>query len=445
MNGERALQVLGGLLRGERGDATDEELEALARPCFVTTVDAARLARARAYGALREAHAYQTAEEVAADLADLEARLQSPFHRMITFAATLRREERKRAQLRGLLGAMRDPQEWARVQAASEALATVPADAPWLPVEGGAGVLAVTALGWRAVFALQTRLARYGAVDFEAFAKRFRKSEAGMKQLGEDYGTLARQLGGQVSKGLPDVVTGLLKTGLPPEQALARYAKATCLVRGGRLAVEVPHAATAVVRAGARAEDQAGAHQELDRAVLVLCSTGLRNTPVLRGAAKALVGAPHLPSAVARFRAVYDGLPRAVPAETRLRCAARLFPARGTAPEVLDRMARALATPHPPAVAAALAASATDASVLPQVLERYAAIVRELVARRAFTGRSAVPASAAELVNVPGEPDEVVELVRQLVAHLPAHEDKEAWGTSADWTPAVAFARRFAY
>ena len=39
----------------------------------------------------------------------------------------------------------------------------------------------------------------------------------------------------------------------------------------------------------------------------------------------------------------------------------------------------------------------------------------------------------------------VVELVRQLVAYLPAREDREAWGVSKDWTAAVAFARRFAY
>jgi hypothetical protein len=440
MNGDRGLRILCGLLRGEAGDVTAAELRELRDLGMIASVDPILGRRADALAQLAPRYDLTNLDTVRAALADLDGKLRSDWHRMICFDATLRREERDRVELRMVAGFLGDAAERAKVEDAVARRQLAAHGAPWVDAVDGQAH-AVTRLGWGCAFALQVRLERYAQADFAEFAKRYKKADAGMAKLAADFSAIDGGLT-RVPKGKPAVVLGLLKSGLPPGQALAHYDQALHASVGGLLGVEAPHVATGLVRASAANGDLDAARQRFQAMRHQLGAIGFRDGPVVRGAAKALAASALEPTAAAvRYKAMYDGLSGGH--EARLKVAARLFGAPGRSTEVIGRYATAFASFHDPEIAAPLAAYSTDDATLAALIAKFTAIRDELLSRRAF--RSRVPASAVDLLNVPGTPAEVVELVRQLVAHLPAREHQEAWGESADWVPAVAMARRFAY
>lgn len=439
MTGDRALHLLVGYFRGDALPATVAELEELASWGFLVLLDRARLARVRWYAAVRRLPR-RTVDQVAAALRETEERLQSTFFRMSSFAATVRAEEERRAVLRSLLGVMTDPVEGPLLEATWTALAEVPPAAPWYPVDDGREA-AVTHSGSRARFALEIRLHRFADRPLAEFAKGFAKAERRMEAVGAACGELRTQLATAVPRDVDGAVIGLLKTSLPPKQAAARFRESLALVPDQGMPVERPHLAVAVARL-TQEDNVRHAGRRLQRAITSLVNAGFPRTPVVRGMARIIAEMPDPDAAAWRARELWSGL-GAVYGDEALKVAARLTSAAGEVEEVLGRFFRALEVLSQPRAAAALAAAATDATHLEDLIQRWSELSALLVERRAFPRRA--PPEAVELVALPGTPLEVVELVRQLVSHLPAHEHEERWGMSEDFPVAVALARRFVW
>lgn len=442
MIGDRALALLTKWQSGGRPNATRDERKALVKSGFVVVVPAGSLERIRRYEALdfhAEPDGYRSAGDVAEELAAVEGRLRSDWHRMISFAATLRAEEERRAQLRSLLGVRSDPEAWAELVAHHRAIRQTPRDVTWL--REGDEVSAITELGWRAAVALHTRYGRFADAPLEDFVRPFLRAERGMERLGQSTQALRTALGS--FRGSELALVGLLKTGLPPQDALGRWRAATNrLPRQGLMAVERPHLAVAMVRiAGAGPLD--AADRQLVAANRALRHAGFPETPVVRALGRLVAAAGDPGAGAERLRRLAAGIGAAA-GDEGLKAAGRMLTAPGSADEVLVRYARAVKGGHAVPVSATLAACSSSVHGLELLADRWRELGKELVERRAFrAGR--VPASAVELVAVGGTPKEVVETVRQLVAHLPAYESPEQWGVSTDWPAAVAFARRFAW
>lgn len=449
MLGEQALVALESLTNGKTTGIDPKWFDALVAEGFATSVDPARLDTAREFDSVRTRYEITTAASAREALRDLEEKLKSDFHRATTFAAKLWEEEQDRARLRAVVGLLADRKEWAAVQEAVAARDRAARGAPFVVVAGSPLKYAITEAGRRAGSGLRARIDRYGKADFREFVKRFRKADGGMAALAEQQRTLLARLG-SVPKGRTSVSVSLLKSGLPMDEAFARWQQARSAPPRGVLPVEAPHLAAAVVREGVREEAEGGdptrAAGMLVRAFEALVAAGMPQLPVVRGAAKSIVAMPDLGAAARRFREIVAALQaKRVGLENATRYAARLVALPCTVPDIMDRLRRAsdlIARPYGEAAVALVAMSPDIESLAPNAA-RFLEFTKELRARRAF--RSDVPDSAVELVPVAGTVPEVVELVRQLVAHLPASEAEDCWGMSDDWMTAIAFAKRFTY
>lgn len=449
MLGEQALLALESLMNGKTTGFDPKWFDALVAEGFATAVDPARLDAAREFDSIRTRYEITSAVSARAALSDLEDKLKSDFHRATTFAAKLWEEEQDRARLRAVVGLLADRKEWAAVQEAIGARDRAARGAPFVAVPGSPLKFAITEAGRRAGSGLRARIDRYGKADFREFVKRFRKADNGMAALAEQQRAVLAGIG-IVRKGRASISVSLLKSGLPVDEALARWQQAKNAPPRGVLPVEAPHLAAAVVREGVRQEASGGdadrAAGQLERAFEALVAAGMPRLPVVRGAAKSIVAMPNLPAAARRFREIVAALQtQRVPLENATRYAARLVALPCNPPEILARVRRAsdlIGRPIGEAVVGLVAMSPDVQSLAPNAA-RFLEFTTELRARRAFRGD--VPDSAVELVPVAGTVPEVVELMRQLVAHLPASEAEDCWGMSDDWITAIAFAKRFTY
>jgi hypothetical protein len=449
MLGEQALVALESLTNGKTTDLARKVFDALVAEGFAIAADPARFDVAREFEKVRTRYQFSTPVEARAALADLEEKLKSDFHRATTFATTLWEEEQDRARLRAAVGLLGDRKEWAAVREAIVARDRAARGAPFVVVPGVALSYAITDEGRRAASGLRARLDRYGKAAFRDFVKRFRKADAGMAALAQQQRTLLRKLP-STTKGRTSLSVSLLKTGLAPDVALERWRSARNASLRGAALTELPHIAAAVVRESVR-EDAAGGDPAQAAAMLVqayeaLVAAGMPRVSVVRGAAKSIVAMPDHAAAARHFRALVSALEaERVPADNATRHAARLVGVVCTPAEIVARIRRACALTGRPIGEAtvALVAISPDAASLAPNATRFLELTTELRSRRAFRGE--VPDSAVELVPVAGTVGEVVELVRQLVAHLPASEAEDCWGMSDDWMTAIAFAKRFVY
>lgn len=454
MNGERALRVLEALIQGRLDGVTGTELDELVDAELAVVADPQALLRADENRVLTGKFGAKSIDDLRRALTTIEDRLRSDFHRMMSFASTLRSEEQDRVLLRRALGVLAQPAEWKKVQDALTAKDRAATNAPFVSPAGDPRRFAVSAIGLRAAGALRVRLPRFATAPLEAFLVRFRKTDTAMAAFAQQHANYLRDLAG-VMRNRSGVAIGLAKSGLKPEVALARYGSAVKSGSGMWLSVEAPHMAVAMVRKAGEQGDLGQAVRRHDAAYQALVAVGYPATPVVRGAAKALMDAADVKTAAERLKQIDIAIPGRAPHDQyRMRSLARVFGVAATPQDIARRCqnaAKALADDPGnsdrvlTARTAALVAGAADDTELAAHCERYRAIARELVERRAFPGLPQIPASAVDLVRVPGTPAEVVELVRQLVAHLPARESVEQWGVGEDWEPAVAFARRFAF
>ena len=123
------------------------------------------------------------------------------------------------------------------------------------------------------------------------------------------------------------------------------------------------------------------------------------------------------------------------------------MPAKGQPAEIVARCQKVLeklGTPLVGPVEVAIAAHATDLADAEAKAERFTKIAAALVDANAFPRPTSTP-TVADLVSVPGEPHEVVELVHEITKELAPGCPDEGWGNTRAFELACAFARRLAY
>ena len=477
MTGARALAVLESFVAGRPPDATPEELLELTKSDLVVEVDANAVRWSADLQDLATRHTFVTPEEESTlqrlpgkpedeaaqrmeltlrrgrdALEQLREKLRSDAHRMMTPDGQLRQEESDVVRLRGLLGALSDPASAALLTKATDARAGIVGALQKGPVPGV--LFGLSPSGSRAAGAIRARWARYANEPLAAFLKKFRKADRAIEALTEQVEYLARHLPPILAeKARPGVVTGLLKTGLPPKEAIRTYQEALGKTQMGQ-ASERPGLALAVVRnrgAGEPLESVAG---RLKAAKKLLARRAF-DGPALRGAAKSLLPFGNQEAAADRFLAFCNQLSVqqvAANGDKQLKLAARLMPVSGEPHEVVRRCRHAadllqkelpggLADLAP--VAVSLGALAPQLAAVPAVVKRFADLHRLLVQERAFSGPP--PASVADLLASPGTPEEIVDVLKSVLRSLDGGKSPAHFGDSAHWDIACGLAKRYAY
>jgi hypothetical protein len=447
MTGSRAALVLRGLeknqltaeaheidellKRGMAVEAFPEQLRDLGRLCALRDEFFEYLAQ----------HPFSREAMVQA-LADVERKLKDEWYRLRTAKARLQEHERHRVELRWALGLLSDPAEQAALRRIMEDARLLEQGTNYVACASlGSEVYAITQLGMRVRAELKLRLARFGEAPFASFLKAFEKTDAKMTSLGDEIAKLSYHVG-HVRKNKDQVVIGLVKSGLPANQALAAYHESM-------QHTFAPDVAVTCTRSAVAFGGTAIAAQMLQRATQALYSEGFPHTPIVSGAAKSLLAWNPPESAAPRFVELFRGVNQLDPrrGDARYKLTARLMPAFGWPREVIARVVRAghLLAASPPAtgdalkVGVALASMVKSDDQLPALVERYLAIARELV-RSGLSHPSAVEDHALECVACAGTPDEVVASVRALCRKLAGQR-----GLGDPMAVAVAFAKRFAY
>lgn len=455
----RAIAILAALTQGQMS-ATWEELDELGRLQLVATLDPVAL---RSLGKLRDLWARHgagagpdaiwTRTWLQRALAELEARLRSDFHRTVTSDAKLAMQEMERAEMRGALGLLSDPEARAQAQHTAATLANlISPNARMTPCPPEpAPLYAVTRLGEAVLFMGQPRLPRYGALPIAELARSVRKADSKMGALTEQVRTIDAGLG-FVRKGRHQVVAGLIKSGLDAQQAVAAYQQAQQYTRRPDAhPAEPPHLAVTLVRHACDTKNPVVAEQRMRAAEGALLRRGLPSGPQTRGAAKSLLGFPDLEAAASRFVDLCRALgPIAGADPSLLRYAARLMPVQA-APVQLAQRCQAVAASlvhggfhrliHVDATTVALAAMARDDGSVQAVVARFLEIWQLLRQEQQWMSGTTLAQGAVELTACPGTPQEAVATARALAAQLSAggRAAHEAFDLACSLSKRVAF------
>jgi hypothetical protein len=454
MNGQRALQVLEGILGGQGAGIEHHEVGELARHELIVLADPSALAWSRDLVDLEERHGALSAPRLREIVDALTKSLRSDLHRLFTRNTTLATEERDRAACRRLLGVFDDPERRARLDSAVTLTANMKVRPAKVVTKHGELQVGLTPLGHRVINALRARVERFAAAPLGEFLKRFLKAEGKIADLARDAKYLSDKLH-DVSRGRSSVVAGLLKSGFQPDQALDRYKAARPKVLPGDKPTENPHLSVAAVRAsaaGGSVVEAAGRQRDTYRA---LAKAGLPEGPVLRGAVRAVMALPQNSAPVERFRQLEAALRRSCPDRLdAVRFAARLVACPGT-PDQLAKHATDAATLLESrqlgsrkvlwGAPVALASYVGPEASLESLVERYAGIVSAIRKLKGFHFQGEIPDPVADLVACAGTPPEIASLVRQMVSHLGSDAHKPGWAAGDPFAMACSFAKRYAY
>jgi hypothetical protein len=349
--------------------------------------------------------------------------------------------------LRGLLGALRDPERLRELQQTAHVRDRVVAPgAQYLRTNADPGsVYAITRFGREMVAVLRIRGVPDAAAPLAAFLKEFRRADAAMTQLAGALHYLDQAVQG-VPKGKHHVVAGLAKSGLRPGEAVAAFVQARAVGQRAALPVEQSHLAVACVRqlgAGTALKD---AHDRLGVAHQAIIRAALPTSTHSWAAAKAVLAFPDLQAAIARLRELVGYVDR--PGVNAMATATRLLSAPGTAYEAARRWQCAMnalslgGLKQQPELANGAASIATMASTDAQVgslVAKAAATAAAAVAHGLCDSRSAW-STALALVAYPGRPEEAVATALQLASRIAGGARPNAQNVEL----ACAFAKRFA-
>lgn len=460
MNCVRAIAILDSMAKGQL-TATPKELDELVKHELVVELDPWILTALGGVRQLWQTYAGQAASIpngfwnpswLQMALRALEEKLRSDLHRAITSNAKLDLEEHERIAMRRGLGLLTDPEASAQAQQTAHILDNVLAPNTRLVAcpPDPSPVYGVTRLAGMLLVQGQVRQAKLAAVEVGEFVKTLRKAEAKMQQLTQQVEAIDQELG-FVRKGRHQVVAGLIKSGLPAQQAVPAYQQAEQRARriGGHPA-EPPHLAVTMVRHAMDTRDVGVAEQRMRAAEAALLRRGVPSGPVTRGAAKSLLGFPDLEVAAARFVELCGWLNQLVAGDPGVvRYAARLMPVKSDPRELALRCQAAAQMLHragygnggrvdPTAVA--LAAMSTNPNALGGVVSRFIEILR-LVSQGQVGSRTSNINGALELTACPGTPQEVVATARDLSLRLSAggRSSNEAFELACSLAKRVAF------
>jgi hypothetical protein len=449
MNCDRAVTILQGLLT-KHLEADHDELDELLKAGLVVEADPAILELARRIEALRGDYpeffhdATAPREALQHALEDVEKKLKNDWYRMRTSNASLAEQEENRVQLRRTLGEVADPETAAVLQRTTEESGRVAQGALYLPCPAvGRAVYAITRKGHRALGELATRIARFAGQPLSAFLKPFEKVDAKMRAFSREVTTLSDNVG-YVRKGKTQVVIGLVKTGLPAQQALGVYQNA---LQGTR----APDVAVTCARNAAQEGSPAHVVHKLGACHQALLKAGFPNAPIVQGAAKALLPFSPPSAGIPRFVEIFNRMKKAYgQSDDVYKFTARLMPASGTPAEVVGRVMQAARLlgyslhgrrASLGRASVALASMVREDAAIPGICTRFVEIERGLVAARLCGSEAEAEAHALECVACPGTPQEVVAVVGALCRRL------ASGGRTSDeaLTIGAAFAKRFAY
>lgn len=377
----------------------------------------------------------------------LEHDLRSDLHRATTGAARLWEEERTRSRLRMLVGVLGDPALAPRLAETVQQAAAL-GKAPLVPCAGLPFLLALTPLGQQAGSSLYERRARFAQKPFDEFYKQFKKSEDKLDALARSAAWLTEAVG-PVPRNKHQIVVGLIKSGLPPEQAASAFQQG---MRHNRLGTknEPPHLATALVRSAAQQRHELAAEARRLAEAAALLTRRFGDSPTTRGAAKTLLPFADLQQGLARLVQLRDGaMELRLDTEESLKAASRLMGVADATPrDLLLRLRSALRElsqgplrqhPRARAVAVAIAATAPDAAATHR---RLLALLAAYQARPLPPGAEPLDL-ALDSLGCPGEPPEVVSTVVHAAARFAAQQ-RSAVGPSHLAT-ACAFARQITF
>lgn len=380
-------------------------------------------------------------------LRTLEADLRSDLYRATTGSAKLWQQERTRAHLLPLVGALQGTELSARLQ---QQLQRDQAGAPRIPCEDAPFVLALTPRGQRVGHALHEKIGRFQGKSIDDFLKRLDKSDAALEQLAHNAAQLNGALA-SVPRGRHHVVTGLLKSGLPPQQALQAFQQGMQLNRLGEKN-EPPQLATALVRSATQERHELHLEaQRLAQAVGLLAQR-YGNTPAVRGAAKTLLPFPDLRAGLARFDQLRGGLLHLrFDPEEALKGAARLMGLKATENDLLQRVNAALhlayqgpLRQHPRRDWSALvvAATAPDLAAVPAMHQRLLEL-SQAYTRHKLPHNTKPHDLALDGLGCPGTPPEVAATILRIAERLARQEQRAVDRPHLDM--ASAFARQITF
>jgi hypothetical protein len=385
-------------------------------------------------------------------LLKLEASLKSEIHRSTTANAVLLEEEKARADMRALMGLLVDGRATAAMREASEVrrsleqtlVVPAPPTQPGQPPEH----YAVSPLGRRMVQAIGVRMARCAQEPLPSFMKRFRKAEAQMATMGQAAQRLESGVG-TVVKGKTQVVMGLMKSGLPVENALRAYAQSAPMATWVP-PKERPHMAVAYVRGAARSGSLQAEATRLNEAMDLVRRQMLAGGDQIKMLARSLVAFPQPAEGLPRLRALLEALrAQGVTGEDRSRAAARFMSAAGEPAELAARLkqvgnllARTPVGSHPKRVALtlALAAAITQPGAEHAAVARYLSVAQALATAKLPRGCDAYEL-AIDLTPLPGEPAELIHVLGQASLHFSGGAQPSAQHVQL----AAAFAKRFIF
>ncbi len=459
MNCQRASIVLRALAT-DRLVVTSEEIEELLGLGLAVEADPEDLASLHWLCAVTREHAGVDVDDpnapaaLARVLQQTEEELKSDWYRIKTSKEELARRETARIAMRRALAFLSDRIALEPLLKAAADARTLAPGIGWVACPAlGIEHYALTVKGERVERTLRSRLQRFAETPFSKFVLTAVKHDTKMRDFAEEIRTLQSTIG-FVKKNPEQVVIGLAKTGLPASQVIGSYRES--MKRG-----VPPAAAVTCARNAAQFGNVHNAAKRLGDAEAALLGAGYPGDPVVMGAAKSLLGFEPLSKGVARFQAIMKEIERTFGREAVLstfghsrdilfKMTARLMTASGLPKEVvarvvltLDLMARTpglLSLRGKHQIAVGLAAMARDPKAVPELVTRYQAVLRSLVAAGLSTSEDA-PTDALECVACPGTPQEVAETVAALAQEIapgrPPRRDEVAI--------AVAFAKRFAF
>jgi len=387
------------------------------------------------------------AQSLAVTLRGTEDELKKDWYRMKTSKEELAVREATRVVMRRAIAYLNDKPTVDAVRKLTRNARQLAPGAKYVCCEQlGAEYYAITHKGWRVRRQLKIRLDRFGETSFKTFLAAFDKNEAKMRAFSTDIAQLAQNIG-YVKKNREQVVIGLAKVGVPPNQALASYQA------GLRAANDAPDVAVTCARNAATFGSPLEAAARLRKAQAALRDAGFPQTPVAMGAAKSLLAFGPPEAGARRFADIFGRLAQTFGrVDAVYKYTSRLMSATGSGSEVVGRAMVAgtllkqmpsRATPHPQdgaATAVALASMVRAEDQLPPLVRRFREVEVELV-RAGVSTLASVEGDALECVGCPGTPAEVVDTVAALAGQLAAGRQSER----GDVAVAVAFAKRFAF
>ncbi len=452
MNCQRAAEVLRGVEHNSLRCTADEIEELLAFE-LVVEADPDDLALATWLEKVVREHARvhvadpSAGQALAHTLRETEERLKSDWYRIKASKEERAAREQERIDMRRALGILADAMAMRPLQKIyADARQLAPGARYVCDRNLGDEHYALTHLGWRVRGQLKIRLERFKDASLKAFLAAFRKAEGKMRAFATDVALLDHNVG-YVRKNREQVIIGLVKTGLPPDQALGAYKQALT-------SVHAPDVAVTCAR-NASGGDTRLAQMRLNNAQAALMRAGFPHTPIVLGAAKSLLPFNPPEAGIPRFVELWRRIEQTFGRnEVNFKFVSRLMPAEGTPAEVVGRVATAAAAlvyqaqsrdrsarrPDVRAAAVALASMAKTHDAVPGLVQRFRQIEHELVT----AGLSAphnVENDALECVACPGTPQEVVATVGALCTQLAQGRQPQR----NDVSIAASFAKRFVF